>query len=96
MDKLGPEDSLFALLVMLLDRYAEDKDVARFVVDLAGRYDALTQIKVEYLHMPFLLKHTNVHRPWRDTLKLCLIRSSQNQLSRVICLPLATAVLVQA
>ena len=56
IDKLGPDDSLFALLVMLLDRHAGDKDVAKFVVDLAGQYNALTQIKVEYLHIPLLLK----------------------------------------
>ena len=56
VDKLGPDDSLFALLVMLLDRHAGDRDVAKFVVDLAGQYNALTQIKVEYVRIPCLLE----------------------------------------
>ena len=45
-DKLGPNDFLFALLAMILDRYAEDKNVGDFVRHLAGQYSALTQLKV--------------------------------------------------
>lgn len=45
-DKLGPTEFLFALLVLLLDKYPDDETVRRFAADLTEAYDALTQLQV--------------------------------------------------
>ena len=45
-NKLGPIDFLFALVVLLLDKYPDDEPVAQFAIGLVGSYDASTQLKV--------------------------------------------------
>jgi U3 small nucleolar RNA-associated protein 10 len=46
VDKLGPDDFLFAVLAMLVDKYGSNKDVADFAAGLASRYNAITQLGV--------------------------------------------------
>ena len=46
VDKLGPEDFLFAVLAMLIDKYAGDEKVTDFATELIGLYDPKTQLKV--------------------------------------------------
>ncbi|MCJ1475512.1 snoRNA-binding rRNA-processing protein utp10 [Lambiella insularis] len=45
IEKLGPEEYLFALLVLLRDRYADNKRIVGFIQDFIGRYDALILLK---------------------------------------------------
>lgn len=45
-DKLGATEFLYALLVLLLDKYPDDATVTSFGADLIGAYDALTQLQV--------------------------------------------------
>jgi len=54
IDKLGAEEFLFALLILLLDRYADDQSVTEFVKDFAGHYSPVVQLKVGLcLHLRF-------------------------------------------
>ena len=46
MDKLGTEDFLFALLILLVDKYPGNKSVTRFATNLSSRYPLETQLKV--------------------------------------------------
>ena len=46
VDKLGPEDFLFALLGLLADRYAAKKEVQDFALELAARFSANVQLVV--------------------------------------------------
>lgn len=46
IDRLGPEDFLFALLGLLTDRYAAKKDVQDFALGLAARFNARIQLVV--------------------------------------------------
>lgn len=48
VDKLGPEDFLFALLGLLADRYAAKKDVQDFALGLAARFSAKVQLVVRH------------------------------------------------
>ena len=48
IEKLGAEEFLFALLILLLDRYADDQSVMEFVKDFAGNYSPLVQLKVGF------------------------------------------------
>lgn len=48
IDKLGAEKFLFALLILLLDRHADDESVMEFVKDFVGRYSPLIQLKVGF------------------------------------------------
>jgi len=55
VDRLGPEDFLFALLGLVTDRYAGKKDVQDFALGLAARFSAKIQLVVRYttfLSMP--------------------------------------------
>lgn len=49
VNKLGPTDFLFALLILLLDKYPDDQVVIGFAANLAGSYDALTQLRVSLI-----------------------------------------------
>ena len=46
ISKLGPQDSLFAVLAMLVDKYRDDKDVLGFAADLASQYETVTRLVV--------------------------------------------------
>lgn len=46
VDKLGTTEFLFALIVLLFDRYPDDAIVRSFGANLIGAYDALTQLQV--------------------------------------------------
>lgn len=48
IDKLGAEEFLFALLILLLDRYPNDESVTEFVKDFVGYYSPLIQLKVGF------------------------------------------------
>ncbi|KAF4545397.1 Ssu processome component [Lasiodiplodia theobromae] len=43
--KLGPDDSLFAILAMLLEKYPEDAAVRRFATELMRMFDPVTNLK---------------------------------------------------
>jgi U3 small nucleolar RNA-associated protein 10 len=45
IDKLGVEEFLFALLVLLMDRYPDNGEVLDFVKDFMDQYTALLQLK---------------------------------------------------
>lgn len=45
-DKLGPADFLFAILILLLDRYPDDPIVVCFAGELAGSYGGAVQLQV--------------------------------------------------
>lgn len=58
IDRLGPEDFLFALLGLLADRYAAKKDVQDFALGLAARFSARIQLVVRHttpVSMPTVL-----------------------------------------
>lgn len=44
VEKLGPEDFLFAILAMLLDKYVGDSKIRAFAADLASQYNPITQL----------------------------------------------------
>ena len=46
MDRLGTEDFLFALLVLLVDKHPGNKLVTRFATDICGRYSLEIQLQV--------------------------------------------------
>ena len=46
IDKLGPQDFLFALLGLLADRYAARKDVQDFALELTACFSAKVQLVV--------------------------------------------------
>lgn len=49
VDKVGPNDYLFALLTILLDKFPSDRSVVQFAVDLSSRYDVKTRLLVRML-----------------------------------------------
>jgi len=50
---LGPQDSLFAVVAMLVDKHPTDNRIRSFVVELMREFDAVTQLKtaVRVLHL---------------------------------------------
>ena len=64
VNKLGSDDFLFALLVMLADKYPSNKKVTQFAVDLASRYSAETQLKVSLSSMPVTGMSNNIADRW--------------------------------
>lgn len=48
-EKLGADDFLFALLVLLKDKYSSGKSATRFAVELAGNHGPKTQFLVRPL-----------------------------------------------
>ncbi len=50
-EKLGADDFLFALLVLLKDKYPGSKKATQFAVELAGQHGAKTQFLVNYSNM---------------------------------------------
>ena len=46
VDKLGPDNFLFALLATLIDKYTAKKEIEDFAVNLTGRYQPLAQLNV--------------------------------------------------
>lgn len=45
-DKLGVNESLFALFILLIDKYPSDKTVVQFATELAGRHTVEAQFCV--------------------------------------------------
>ena len=45
------EDFLFALLVLLLDHYAENAEVVSFATDFTAQFGALVQLKVGPIYL---------------------------------------------
>ena len=45
-NKVGPEDYLFALIAILLDKYPNDRSVMQFATDLTSRYSVPTRLQV--------------------------------------------------
>lgn len=62
IDKLGPQDFLFAVLTMLMDKYNGDKTVAVFSQELVSHYDSTTQLLVSVAQMTFALKTNHFSR----------------------------------
>ena len=48
-EKLGADEFLFALLVLLKDKYPNNKKVTEFAVELSGRHGVTTQLLVMLL-----------------------------------------------
>ena len=46
-EKLGPGKFLYALLVLLKDKYPSNKKVTQFAVELASHYEVKTQFSVK-------------------------------------------------
>lgn len=67
-DKLGTTEFLFALLILLLDKYPDDEMVRSFAADLTGAYDALTQLQVSFGESAVLLNGTD---RYVDSRKVC-------------------------
>lgn len=68
VDKLGTTEFLFALLVLLLDKYPDNAVVRSFGADLIGAYDALTQLQVSCGESTVLLHRTD---RYADGRKVC-------------------------
>lgn len=68
VDQLGTTEFLFALVVLLLDKYPDDAIVMRFGADLIGAYDALTQLQVSCGESDVLLYKTD---RYADGRKVC-------------------------
>lgn len=66
VDKLGTPRFLFALLVILLDKYPDDAVVMSFGADLIGGYDALTQLQVSCGESALLLHRTDRYADGRN------------------------------
>ena len=69
ISKLGPQDSLPAVLAMLIDKYRNDKNVQGFAADLASQYEIITRIVVSVRYcvrrqrrLMFPLDYAAVHR----------------------------------
>ena len=56
IDKLGAEEFLFALLILLLDRYADSREIKQFIQEFTSQYSPLIQLKVG----PSLLDGSNI------------------------------------
>lgn len=66
VDKLGTTEFLFALLLILLDKYPDDAIVMSFGADLIGAYDALTQLQVSCGESSELLHRTDRYADGRN------------------------------
>ncbi|MCJ1402119.1 snoRNA-binding rRNA-processing protein utp10 [Xylographa trunciseda] len=55
IDRLGPEESLFALLTLLLDRYADNRDIRQFIQEFTGQYSPLMQLKTMEKYLGVIL-----------------------------------------
>ena len=53
VETLGPEETLFAVVAMLVERYGGESDVSSFVADLANQFSALVTIRAakQYLDL---------------------------------------------
>ena len=60
-DKLGTTEFLFALLILLLDKYPDNEIARSFAADLTGAYDALTQLQVSCRQGNVLLNGTDYY-----------------------------------
>ena len=87
---LGPEDSLFAIIALLVDRYPSVAGVQRFVSDLLAMFDPMVAAQVIFGHKPpFSCKILIIYRPQRDTSSLLIIFCSRNALFRM-CFSVST------
>lgn len=47
VNKVGPDDYLFAVTTILLDKYPSDRGVVQFATDLSSRYSVKTRLRVK-------------------------------------------------
>ncbi|MCJ1284859.1 snoRNA-binding rRNA-processing protein utp10 [Xylographa opegraphella] len=55
IDKLGPEEFLFALLVLLLDRYGDSREINQFIQAFTSQYSPLIQLKTMEKYLEVVL-----------------------------------------
>nr|POE86486.1 u3 small nucleolar rna-associated protein 10 [Quercus suber] len=65
---LGPEETLFAVVAMLADRYSTDMRIIPFVKDLMNNFGALTQLKAFSQYMALLSDALKPKRALSDTI----------------------------
>lgn len=51
IDKVGSRDYLFALFVILIDKYPNNRKVVQFMVELGRRYDVDTRLQVRAIYL---------------------------------------------
>jgi U3 small nucleolar RNA-associated protein 10 len=51
VNALGPQDCLFAVIVLIIDRHPTDSSIRSFIVELMNMYPAETNLKVCNLHI---------------------------------------------
>lgn len=108
VDKTGPDDYLFALITILLDKYPNDKSVLRFATDLTSRYSVKTRLQVmmfRKLHVDgsnvlqmveqFLALIVDARKP-KPTFSKSLLQLDNVDVAISNLLPLAPAVLGDA
>ncbi|CAD6593091.1 MAG: snoRNA-binding rRNA-processing protein utp10 [Alectoria sarmentosa] len=55
VNKVGPNDYLFALLTILLDKFPGDRSIVQFAVDLSSRYDVKTRLHMVKQYLDLIL-----------------------------------------
>lgn len=65
---LGPEESLFAVVAMLVDRYSTDSRIIPFVKDLLNSFGALIQLRAFSQYMALVLDALTPKRSLSDTI----------------------------
>lgn len=65
---LGPEESLFAVVAMLVERYGSDSNVYHFVSDLMNQFSAVTEIKAAKQYLDLISDSLKPKRSLSDVL----------------------------
>ncbi|KAK3057656.1 snoRNA-binding rRNA-processing protein utp10 [Extremus antarcticus] len=65
---LGEQDVLFAVLAMLVERYASDTRIAGFVVELLNRFDAITRLRAMNQYLDLITDGLKTKRGLSDVL----------------------------
>ena len=85
-DRVGADDYLFALLVLLVDKYPDDRNVVDFATRLTAQQDCATQLIVSPVGNVYSDEALIEDRRLKDTLKSCSIHRSQSPRCRCIYL----------
>lgn len=83
-NRVGADDYLFALLVLLVDKYPDDHKVVEFATRLTAQQDCTTQLIVSPVGNVYSDEALIEDRRLKDILKLCSIHKSQSPRSRCI------------
>ena len=94
-DKVGPKEYLFALLIILVDKYGGDPKTTSFVIELISHYDPQTRVVTVKQYLDVVLDARSV-KPTLSTPLLVTAKSRHSDVTTANLLPAVSAILGNA